>query len=52
MNTKQEEEEALIECTKRFEQAQDDIKSIVGTEWSEKVAESTEECKSENDSNM
>ena len=31
-NAKQEDEEASMEHTKRFEQAQDDVKSIMGTE--------------------
>ena len=32
LNTKQEEEEALIEHAKRFKQAQDNVKSTMGTE--------------------
>ena len=32
LSTEQEEEEPLIECAKRFEQAQDNVKSIVGME--------------------
>ena len=44
LNTKQQEEEAPIECTKRFEQAQDNMKSIVRTEWLHQFVESTEQC--------
>ena len=43
-STKQEEEEPLIEHMKRFKQAQDDVKSIVGTEWLDEFVKSTEEC--------
>ena len=41
IGTKQEDEELLIECTKRFKQAQDNVKSIVGTEWLEAFMELT-----------
>ena len=46
---KQEEDEALIECTKQFEQAQENVKSIVGIEWLDKFMESAEECLNETD---
>ena len=51
LDTKQEDEEPPIEHTKRFKQAQDNIKSIVGTEWLEQFAESTSECTWETDTN-
>ena len=44
LNTKQEEEEALMECARRFEQAQDNVKSIVGTEWLHKFVKIAEQC--------
>ena len=44
LDTKQEDEEPPIKSTKRFKQAQDDVKSIVGTEWLEQFVESTTEC--------
>ena len=46
---KQEEEEAPIEHTKRFKQAQDNVKSIVGTEWLCEFIENTEEFINESD---
>ena len=49
LNTKQEEDEALIEYTKQFKQAQDNFKSIVGTEWLEMFVESTSEHMQETD---
>ena len=33
LNAKQEDEKVSIECTKRFKQAQDNIKLTMGTEW-------------------
>ena len=48
-NTKQDEDEALIKCTKRFKQAQDDMRSIMGTEWLDKFMENMEEHVSETD---
>ena len=49
LSTKQENEEAQIKCTKRFKWAQDNVKSIMGTEWLEKFVETTEECINETD---
>ena len=49
LNTKQEEEEALIEHTKRFKQAQDNVKSIMGMELLHKFIENTEEFINESD---
>ena len=51
LDTKQEDEEPPIKCTKRFEQAQDNVKSIVGTEWLKQFVESTSECTQETDTN-
>ena len=39
----EQEEAPSIEHTKRFKQAQDNVKSIVGTEWLCKFVESAEE---------
>ena len=50
LDTKQEDEEPLIECTKKFKQALDNVKSVLRIEWLEKFAESMEECMSETDS--
>ena len=36
-STKQEEDEPLIQCTKKFKQVQDDVKSIVHAEWLKKL---------------
>ena len=44
LSTKQEEDEPLMEHTKRFEQAQDNVKSIVGTEWLFKFVKNAKEC--------
>ena len=44
LGAKQEEDEPSMEHTKRFEQAQDNIKSIVGTQWLHKFIENTKEC--------
>ena len=44
LSTEQEEEEPSIKCMKRFEQAQDNIKSIMGTEWLHKFIKNVEEC--------
>ena len=53
LDTKQEDEEPLIKCTKRFKLAQDNVKSksIMGTEWLKQFMESTSECTQETDTN-
>ena len=43
LDTNQEDEEPLIKHTKRFKQIQDNVKSIVETEWLEQFVESTAE---------
>ena len=40
LNAKQEDEEPPFKHTKRFKQAQDNVKLIVGTKWLEHFAES------------
>ena len=52
LSTKQEEEEPLIKHTKRFKQAQDNIKSIMGTEWLCKFVENTEQCINETETDI
>ena len=44
MKTKQDEDEPSLECTKKFKQAQDNVKSIMGTEWLDEFMENMEEC--------
>ena len=46
-SAKQEEDEALIECTKRFQQAQDNVKSLVGTDWLHEFVENAKEFMNE-----
>ena len=49
LDAKQEDGEPPIKCTKRFKQAQDNVKSIVGTERLEQFVESTSEHAQETD---
>ena len=42
-NAKQEDEESLNDYTKRFKQAQDNVKSIMGEDWLHHFTENTEE---------
>ena len=48
---KQDFEEPSIKHAKKFKQAQDNVKSLVGTEWLDKFVESTEECIDDSDTN-
>ena len=52
LSTKQQEEEPLIEHAKRLEQAQNDVKSIVGTAWLHKFVKNAEECINEAQDNV
>ena len=54
LSTKQNEDEPLIECTKKFKQVQDNVKSIMGTECPDKFTENMEEHinKTENDTRL
>ena len=43
LSMKKGEDEPPIECTKKFKQAKDDVESIMGTEWLDKITENMEE---------
>ena len=49
LSAKQDYEAALIKHAKRFKQAQDNVKLIMGTEWFEVFVESTSEHTQETD---
>ena len=50
-NAEQEDEESSMDCTKRFEQVQDNVKSIVGKDWSHNFVENTKEHINASDTN-